>query len=247
MAGEIALVRGIPSRRLRLRYPLLAGALVLVAFVTWNAIPRLVGPPIRQVVVSLPPASHVSVAQVRKAISGSFNGGILSVNLDAVRRRLQGLPWVAQAEVRRKWPDALWIRIYVHNPVARWGKTGLVDAEGEVFGPIQQERFAQLPLLRGPANSSLEVWKDLVRARRILQATPFTIRQLTENRRGSISLKFNSGLRLALGRERPFNRLDRFAHIVVPKLGNALAHAATVDMRYPYGFAVGWKQGSSNG
>lgn len=247
MAGEMALTRGVPLRRLRLRYPLLVVVFVAVVFATWNATPGLVGPKIHQVLVSLPSSGHVSVAQVRHAIAGSVKGGILAVNLAAIQQRVQGLPWVADAEVRRVWPDSLWIRIYARRPVARWGKTGLVDIGGQIFGPVRQTHFRGLPLLRGPANSSLEVWKDLVRARGILQGTPFSIRRLTENRRGSISLKFANGLRLALGRERPFNRLKRFTHIVVPALGSALARAATVDMRYPYGFAVGWKEGSSNG
>ena len=62
-----------------------------------------------------------------------------------------------------------------------------------------------------------------------------------------MSVTFKSWLHLVLGRKDPLGRLQRFIHIAVPALGPKLARAATVDMRYPNGFAVGWQGEGDHG
>ncbi len=68
-----------------------------------------------------------------------------------IRRDVEALPWVRRADVRRRLPDAIFIRIEERRPFARWqvdGKLYLTDREGVVIGPLRRNR-ADLPLLVG--------------------------------------------------------------------------------------------------
>lgn len=58
------------------------------------------------------------------------------VDTGAAARRIEALPWVAAAEVRREWPGTIRIAVTEHRPVlaVRDGRTvALVAADGRVF------------------------------------------------------------------------------------------------------------------
>ncbi len=83
---------------------------------------------------------------------------ILSVNLGTVRKRLLALPWVAEAEVARDFPETLIVRIREHSPVAviKLGKPFLINSEGEIFMETQKESFPELPVITG---ADYQDWK----------------------------------------------------------------------------------------
>lgn len=77
---------------------------------------------------------------------------ILSVDLDATRRRIEELPWVADAVVLRHLPDRLHIRITERAPFAlfKQGKTlTLIDRSGVAITRHHLEGFARLPVVSG--------------------------------------------------------------------------------------------------
>jgi len=240
--------QAFPLPRLWLRYLLPPALLLLFFLLGWQWLPALSGPSVRTVGVRLAPNAELSPGAIRRAVWPLIlHQRLLTINLDVVRRRVESLPWVAHAEVRRAWPDSLVVTVKLRRAVARWGPHGLIDARGRVFGPVNSARFRNLPLLSGPLLSGTALWRDLVHARRLLGPKGFLIRKLGLNDRGEIRIELFGGLRLSLGRKQPFRRLERFVGIVAPALGTALGHANSVDMRYPNGFAVGWKDRSGHG
>ncbi|MCA3229525.1 MAG: FtsQ-type POTRA domain-containing protein, partial [Burkholderiales bacterium] len=50
---------------------------------------------------------HVSGSAVRTAVAGKLRGGFFSMPLDEARVVFETVPWVANASVRRVWPDRL--------------------------------------------------------------------------------------------------------------------------------------------
>lgn len=78
---------------------------------------------------------------------------ILALDPDAIRERVQGLPWVASVRVERILPDTIRVRLEEREPMARWqndGKTVVVDREGAPIPTALPERFPALPLVVGP-------------------------------------------------------------------------------------------------
>jgi len=87
----------------------------------------------------------------REVLQGGSDSMLLA-DLPAMRERLIALPWVRDANVYRRWPDRLEVRIIERKPAALWqhqGRLRLVDAEGVVLPVADLAEFAQLPLLVG--------------------------------------------------------------------------------------------------
>lgn len=81
------------------------------------------------------------------AISGLKAGRPLAkLDLDAVRRKLEADPWIADAKVSRSWPRRVRIAVVERVPVARLGTGKWVAVDGVVLPPRGTEVF---PLLVG--------------------------------------------------------------------------------------------------
>ncbi len=112
------------------------------------------------------------------AALASYEGQyILAVDLQAVRERLERLPWVRRATVKRLLPSTLLVRLDEHRPAALWrGPEGLrlIGTEGEAI-PIEDLRpFRDLPLLYGA-----EAPARLPELRRLLRSEPELARRVT--------------------------------------------------------------------
>lgn len=82
---------------------------------------------------------------------------MLYVDVDEARARIEALPWVKSAQVRRIWPNRILIKIDERRPIARWineGSTLVVDSDGNVIGARADRGFANLPLLAGRGAAS---------------------------------------------------------------------------------------------
>lgn len=70
---------------------------------------------------------------------------LVSVDEGAAQARVEGLPWVAAAEVTSHWPHTVRIRVTERVPVAGEGSAAvLVDRTGQVLGPAED---ADLPVV----------------------------------------------------------------------------------------------------
>jgi cell division protein FtsQ len=209
-------------------------------------LPPMANPPLRTLVVE-GALTHVSLAAVRQAVQAHMHGGFFSLDVDAVRRAIEALPWVERARVRRAWPDTVHVAITEQVPVARWGADGVLNANGIVFLHDAKDTLTGLPHFNGPPGSGATILDEYTMMRRLLRSTKLDIRTVTMDARGAWNLVFAHGLTLHLGRRDERRRLARFARIVLPALAGRLPEAAYVDMRYPNGFAVGWKAESAAG
>ena len=69
-----------------------------------------------------------------------------------VRARLMALPLVRDVTVRKFYPNALSIGISENKPFALWqrdGEVSIVGPDGRVIGPMNDDTFADLPLVVG--------------------------------------------------------------------------------------------------
>jgi hypothetical protein len=55
-----------------------------------------------------------------------------ALDLRDLRRELEALPWVYRAELRRRFPDTLEIRVVEQVPIARWGDGAFLNHEARV-------------------------------------------------------------------------------------------------------------------
>ena len=64
---------------------------------------------------------------LRQTLMPYAQRGFFAVDLDAAQDAVAQLPWVETAEVRKRWPDTLEVRVVEHKPFARWGEDRLLS------------------------------------------------------------------------------------------------------------------------
>ena len=207
------------------------------------ALSRLPVYPLREVVVTTPLA-QVTTAQLEYAARSSLRGNFFTVDLDDVRGAFEKLPWVRKAEVRRRWPDALELRIEEHDAVAYWtvsesGDARLVNRQGEVFVAATN---ADLPQFDGPQGSSSWLLARYREFSSMLQPLGVRLVGLALSAREAWQLKMEDGLTIELGHDQgkaPIDeRLARFVGYYPKARAQLNMNVAVVDLRYPSGFAL---------
>ena len=220
----------------------LAGtAALLVAAVVWGT-PRLRLFPLAEVQV-INELQEVQRSEIEQSLSELLRGNFFTVDVDALRRSLEQLAWVRRAEVWRKWPARLEVRIEEHQAAAYWGdgEGQLVNTYGELF-PASLSREQVLPRLSGPIGSSGEVLRHYEEFVQILKPSGRLPAQVALSPRLAWLLKLEDGMLIELGREQakaPIRmRLQRFVDYYPTLSDTRRGRPMAVDMRYPNGFAL---------
>jgi cell division protein FtsQ len=103
--------------------------------------------------VSLSGEKHVSRGEIFVAAGVTDRASLLFLDVDAARARLKAIPWIAEAAVRKLYPDRLQITVTERDAFALWqrgGNVSVISADGTVVGSLPDWRFAHLPLVVGP-------------------------------------------------------------------------------------------------
>ncbi|MCK5926264.1 MAG: cell division protein FtsQ/DivIB, partial [Methylococcales bacterium] len=142
---------------------------------------------------------------------------------------------------QRVWPNTLEVKIYEEYPMARWGKTELLNEHGKLFKPDNVEQFSQLPLLVGPEGLEKKLMLIMQHLQKILSLHALTLKAFEVDKRRAWTLKLDNGMVLKLGQKKPLEKFNRFL-TSLPKLKKKRKSAiAKVDLRYANGYAVTWK------
>jgi cell division protein FtsQ len=157
-------------RSRRFARPAALGAIALVAFaagaIAWRSgLPGQLAEAARERIIAASVSGGLVVARVTLegrmhadaaeilAASGLAQGQpMLAVSPEAIRARLEALPWIAQASVQRRFPGHVHLVITERTPFAIWqnrGRFALIDRQGRVIVRDAVERFADLPLVVG--------------------------------------------------------------------------------------------------
>jgi cell division protein FtsQ len=103
--------------------------------------------------VSLSGQRQVSREEIFAAAGVTDHSSLLFLDVGDARARLEAIPWVAEATVRKFYPDRLQITITEREPFALWqinGKVQVIAADGTVLSDRIEPRLASLPFVVGP-------------------------------------------------------------------------------------------------
>jgi len=184
---------------------------------------------------------RVSAEQVRASAVPALQDGFFGVDLEQVRERVEGLPWVRRAEVRKIWPDQLVVRVEEHKPVGQWNAGQLVSDRGEVFSVEGVTAIEGLPRFSGPEDAAAEVLSFHLALREQLIATGLDVVSLTLTPRGGWEARLSDGLQLVIGRDEPMARVERLVAAMDDLRLDPTRRPMAVDLRYTNGFAVRWQ------
>jgi cell division protein FtsQ len=169
---------------------------------------------------------------------------MLYVDVDEARARIEALPWVKSAEVRRVWPDRIVVRIVERTPVAVWQKDGaktVIDIDGHPIAGEDPARFASLPLVVGQgAETAVASLLKLVATQPNLKSRVKIAVRVGERR---WNLQLDNAVEVRLPEEGAEAALAELVRL--EREQNILARDITaIDLRYPDRFIVKLPPGS---
>jgi cell division protein FtsQ len=184
---------------------------------------------------------YISKDRLKQVLAPQMGRGYYHADMEAVHKAIKAIPLVDKVDVKRVWPDAVYIKITEHKPIVRWGNNAVLNKEGEILLPDNIEEFKNLPLITGPEGQEkklLEVMKGIYIA---LKDKSMQLAEFHVNERRAWRIKLASGLDMQLGRKAPLENMQRFLKTMELLGSEQVAMMASVDTRYPNGYAVTWK------
>ena len=176
----------------------------------FNAVTVGMGLKINQVHVS--GASPEAVGPIQRAVGLYQDQPIVSLDLNAVRERVEQVGWVKEARVVRLLPDTIIVDVKEHNRLAVWqmqGKAYVIDADGVVIPGADAGRYPDLPLVVGKgADQAASDIVPLLRQRpRLMSRVDALVR--VDERRWDLRLKDGALIQLpAVDQDSALIRLD---------------------------------------
>lgn len=102
--------------------------------------------------VSLSGQRQVSREEIFAAAGVTDHSSLLFLDVAQARAKLEAIPWIAEATVRKLYPDRLQITVTEREAFALWqrqGKVSVIAADGTVLGAQVEPRLASLPFVVG--------------------------------------------------------------------------------------------------
>ena len=189
---------------------------------------------------------NVDESMLHSAVTGIVAGGYFNVDVERVREVVEQLPWVNKASVRRVWPDTLSVSVVEQKPVAISKKTGLINASGDVFKPLNNKLPTSLPIFDGSTKLNKMMLSKYHTMSEVLVSINRKITYLKIDARHAVELKLDNGLKVVLGREDNMYRLERLMSIYNKVLIGRINDIEVIDLRYTNGMAIGWKKNLKN-
>lgn len=190
---------------------------------------------------------RVDGAVLRATLLPYAQRGFFAVDLDAAQDAVERLPWVETAEVRKRWPDVLEVRVTEHRPFARWGEDRLLSEQGRLFSANGVQVPAGLPRFDGPETRSAEVVALFNDTHARFGPLGLRVEGIALDPRGSWELQLGNGARVIVGRSAARARIDRFARLLPQLLADETQRLVQADLRYTNGFALVWADAQKSG
>ena len=176
---------------------------------------------------------------------------LLAIRPGQVERSLMAHPWIAKAEVSRKWPNSLHLTIQERDPVAlvQFGEELLyMDRQGMIFKPLSPGDPHNFPVITGltpeqfrhPAGDLPEVVAQAFQLMDVLKTTPppLNLENISEIHvdleRGFTLYANGVGVALDLGLKEYSEKLQKFAQLwpVLVQKG-LLTKVGRINLNYP--------------
>lgn len=157
---------------------------------------------------------HTSISSIVATAGLTPGSSIFTIDSERLRARVEALPWVEKASVRKVLPGTLQLEISEAEPYARWRtETGvkLIARDGTVLADSVEPRYFDLPMVAGPGAN-----KVADKAIALLDANPlYQIRTraavLVGERRWDLVL--DTGATVMLPEAEPSAALDRLSDL----------------------------------
>jgi len=184
--------------------------------------------------------AYVSDSELQKALKDIPNGGnFFTLDVTGVQQKVENLPWVRRAAIRKQWPNRLMIYLHEQKAVAWWNDQSFINEQGELFiAPMLLD--SPLVFLSGPEQSETKVLEAYLQLQKLLETTDFEIANVVLGQRHDWQVELKRGLKLVIGQKNMLERVQLFMDVY-----SLIEHKELIeylDLRYDTGIAVGYKK-----
>ncbi len=184
---------------------------------------------------------HVTHKELETVLAKYLDASFFSLPVTRLQNELNAIDWIDTAYVERVWPDTLKIKLVEKTPVAVWGES-LMTEDGKLFNQGVIPADLNVPKLKGPPSQQLEVLQVYEKLSKILSAYGLKASGLHLRDNQMWILILGSDIKIYLGKKELEARLQRFCKAYPAVFAEKADQLASVDLRYPRGMAVQWKQ-----
>lgn len=187
--------------------------------------------------------------QLNQLVLDNIDGGFFSLNIKNLKKNLEDQAWIKSVAIRRVWPDVLQITANEQQPLAIWNGGAVINKQGELFDPLDQELPKYLVKVAGPEGSHQRLMDHYFAIEQPLLDVGLRVASLDINERRALQVILTNGVRLLLGRvrneEESAEEVRRFVKAYKGMLSPKIGQIALVDLRYTNGLAVRWKSNNT--
>ncbi|CAM2956554.1 cell division protein FtsQ/DivIB [Legionella worsleiensis] len=184
---------------------------------------------------------HVSHKELEEVLTNHLSTSFFALPVRQLQNELNAINWIESAYVERVWPDTIKIKLVEKNPVAVWGNA-LMTADGKIFNEGSIPADLHIPKLKGPTGQQLDVLQVYEKLSKILSSYGLNAAELSLRDNQAWVLHLGNGIKIYLGKKELEARLLRFCKAYPAVFAEKADQLASVDLRYPRGMAVQWKQ-----
>lgn len=188
--------------------------------------------------------NRVDHREMQEALLPLVNRGFFTIEVEHIKERLTQMPWVSELYVRRVWPDQVEVKVVEKTPIARWNNESLLSAAGELFTPQKETYPADLPDFAGPAGQHIVMLRYFKDINRLLLPLHAKIAHLELTPYYTWKVTLDNGMGMQVESKDILTRLAHFVKVYPKIVGERAGDVDYVDLRYPNGVAVRWKQNS---
>ena len=136
---------------------------------------------------------------IQRAVQLRPGQAMTSIDLDAVRERVEQVGWVQSARIVRLLPNTLIVHVVEHDRLAVWqagGRNMVIDGHGQVIPGADAGRYPNLPLVvgKGAEQAAAEVLPLIAQRPRLMARLEALVR--VDERRWDLRLKDGSLIQL---------------------------------------------------
>ncbi|MEM8845143.1 MAG: FtsQ-type POTRA domain-containing protein [Pseudomonadota bacterium] len=184
--------------------------------------------------------NKVNKDEIRSIAANYYSQGFFTAQLADFEKQLNSLPWVYKANIKRKWPYKLVIKIEEQQPVFRWGDEQLLNRYANTFDEKNLEQYKNLPKLYGIRGREEYLARLHLKYNKLFNKIGMRIVSLEEDARYDKVMILDNGIKINIGKENIDQQLERCL-LTFPKLKTRDgAEIVTIDLRHSNGFAVRW-------
>ncbi len=184
--------------------------------------------------------SKVDKSEIKMIAHEFMHEGFFTVDLPKFENRLNNIPWIYRATIKRKWPGRLVISVEEQQPYFRWGQQHLINKYAEVFFVGDVEAYAQYPLLVGTRGREKQIIELYYKYNEGFKALGTEIVIFKEDARYDKELTLSDGININLGRGQTDESIKRCLNSFAMFTKAERKAIKRIDMRHSNGFAVRW-------